>query len=63
MDFFTDRGDLFTWGWNNYGQLGLGHTHSRDQPHRVELDQRAVGVYAGDWTTVVRVEKLYGDAQ
>ncbi|XP_040267199.1 RCC1 domain-containing protein 1 isoform X3 [Bufo bufo] len=30
-------GELYTWGWGKYGQLGHGDTKTRDQPKRVEF--------------------------
>ncbi|MEE6503436.1 hypothetical protein FKM82_004825 [Ascaphus truei] len=32
----TRAGDLYTWGWGKYGQLGHGDTRSLDQPKLVE---------------------------
>ncbi|XP_073526626.1 RCC1 domain-containing protein 1-like [Phyllobates terribilis] len=33
----TRFGELFTWGWGKYGQLGHGDTKNLDQPKRVEF--------------------------
>ncbi|KAM4013064.1 RCC1 domain-containing protein 1 isoform 2-T2 [Anomaloglossus baeobatrachus] len=33
----TRSGELFTWGWGKYGQLGHGDTGNLDQPKRVEF--------------------------
>ncbi|CAJ0919726.1 unnamed protein product, partial [Ranitomeya imitator] len=33
----TRSGELFTWGWGKYGQLGHGDTKNLDQPKRVEF--------------------------
>ncbi|KAM4749021.1 RCC1 domain-containing protein 1 [Rhinophrynus dorsalis] len=32
----TRSGELYTWGWGKYGQLGHGDTHSLDQPKLVK---------------------------
>lgn len=34
----TDSGDLFTWGFNIYGQLGLGDKKTRWKPEQVNKD-------------------------
>jgi alpha-tubulin suppressor-like RCC1 family protein len=31
----TRSGALYTWGLNNEGQLGLGHTRNESRPHEV----------------------------
>lgn len=53
----TRAGDLYTWGWGKYGQLGHGDTTSRDWPCRVEyfVDKQlqAVAVSCGPWNTYV----------
>ncbi|XP_075700920.1 RCC1 domain-containing protein 1 isoform X2 [Rhinoderma darwinii] len=33
----TRCGELYTWGWGKYGQLGHGDTKNLDQPKRVEF--------------------------
>ncbi|XP_035868240.1 RCC1 domain-containing protein 1 isoform X2 [Phyllostomus discolor] len=53
----TRAGELYTWGWGKYGQLGHGDTTSRDWPCRVEyfVDKQlqAVAVSCGPWNTYV----------
>ncbi|KAM5291210.1 RCC1 domain-containing protein 1 isoform 2-T2 [Glossophaga mutica] len=53
----TRAGELYTWGWGKYGQLGHGDTTSWDRPCRVEyfVDQQlqAVAVSCGPWNTYV----------
>ncbi|XP_072656420.1 RCC1 domain-containing protein 1 isoform X2 [Canis lupus baileyi] len=58
----TGTGELYTWGWGKYGQLGHKDTTSLDRPCRVEyfvdkqLQVRAVS--CGPWNTYVyAVEK------
>src|SRR5699024_10911370 len=33
----SDDGDVYAWGRNTYGQLGLGHTYNVSKPTRVGL--------------------------
>lgn len=55
-----EDGVVLTWGWNDYGQLGLGDTRSRDSPCVVELfrkyNMRVTNVFAGWWNTVFITE-------
>ncbi|NWV81502.1 RCCD1 protein, partial [Dasyornis broadbenti] len=55
----TRGGELYTWGWGKYGQLGHGDNTSSDQARRVEhlvaKGLRAEDVVCGPWTTYVRV--------
>ncbi|XP_061855561.1 RCC1 domain-containing protein 1 [Colius striatus] len=55
----TRGGELYTWGWGKYGQLGHGDTASSDQPRRVEYlvaeGLRAEEVVCGPWTTYICV--------
>jgi alpha-tubulin suppressor-like RCC1 family protein len=34
----TENGDIYTWGFNIYGQLGLGDKSTRWTPQRVKHD-------------------------
>uniref|UniRef100_M4DED9 RCC1-like domain-containing protein n=1 Tax=Brassica campestris TaxID=3711 RepID=M4DED9_BRACM len=50
----TDDGQLLCWGWNKYGQLGLGDTIDRNIPTQVELDGcRLRKVACGWWHTLL----------
>ena len=42
-----DDGTLWAWGYNNFGQLGLGDTASRNVPTQVGSDSDWVSVIAG----------------
>ncbi|KAM0894961.1 hypothetical protein ACQ4PT_024124 [Festuca glaucescens] len=55
----TDSGALFTWGWGEHGQLGLGDTCDQVVPQRVNLGGRSsgssvssLGVYCGSGFTI-----------
>ncbi|XP_009278730.1 PREDICTED: RCC1 domain-containing protein 1 [Aptenodytes forsteri] len=55
----TRGGELYTWGWGKYGQLGHEDNASSDQPRRVEYlvaeGLQAEEVVCGPWTTYVCV--------
>ncbi|OXB77575.1 UNVERIFIED_CONTAM: hypothetical protein H355_002884 [Colinus virginianus] len=55
----TRGGELYTWGWGKYGQLGHGGRASSDCPQRVEQlwaeGLRAQEVVCGPWNTYVCV--------
>lgn len=57
----TTTGDLYTWGWGDYGQLGHQTLISSDEPQRVELfkeqQMRVVDVVCGAWNTFASVVK------
>jgi len=49
---------LWAFGWNKYGQLGLGHNTSKDAPEKMVMPRLNKGrkikmVKAGDWGTAV----------
>lgn len=53
----TCAGDLYTWGWGDYGQLGHGAPQSSDQPLHVEYFTKeglcVLDVVCGSWNTFV----------
>ncbi|XP_053933174.1 RCC1 domain-containing protein 1 isoform X2 [Cuculus canorus] len=55
----TRGGELYTWGWGKYGQLGHEDDASSDQPRRVQFlvteGLWAEEVVCGPWTTYVCV--------
>ncbi|KAJ7950266.1 Ultraviolet-B receptor UVR8 [Quillaja saponaria] len=55
----TEDGQLFTWGWNKYGQLGLGDSVDRNIPCQVSIgDCLPIDVACGWWHTLVLTEPL-----
>ncbi|XP_071359187.1 RCC1 domain-containing protein 1-like [Trachinotus anak] len=57
----TTTGDLYTWGWGEYGQLGHQALISSDEPQRVEFfreqQMRVIDVVCGTWNTFAAVVK------
>ncbi|XP_029008853.1 RCC1 domain-containing protein 1-like isoform X2 [Betta splendens] len=57
----TSAGDLYTWGWGEYGQLGHQNVMSSDEPQRVEFfreqQQRVTDIVCGAWNTFAAVIK------
>ena len=56
----TKSNQLWTFGWNKYGQLGLGHNHSRDAPEKINIPKSIAGktlkmLRCGDWGTAIVV--------
>lgn len=37
----TDKGEVYSWGKNNYGQLGLGHTNNENKPKLIQFPNNA----------------------
>ncbi|KAM0922782.1 hypothetical protein ACQ4PT_005953 [Festuca glaucescens] len=53
----TDEGEVFCWGWNKYGQLGLGDSMDRNVPCIVPVEAyRPLNVSCGWWHTLVLAE-------
>ncbi|XP_042328583.1 RCC1 domain-containing protein 1 isoform X2 [Sceloporus undulatus] len=61
----TRTGDLYTWGWGQYGQLGHGDTASSDRPRKVgcfaDWDLCVVDVTCGPWATYVQADRRTTD--
>eukprot|EP01130_Rhizamoeba_saxonica_P000193 TRINITY_DN10187_c0_g1_i1.p1 TRINITY_DN10187_c0_g1~~TRINITY_DN10187_c0_g1_i1.p1 ORF type:complete len:442 (+),score=133.12 TRINITY_DN10187_c0_g1_i1:49-1326(+) len=56
------NGDLFAFGGNEYGQLGIGGTSDHEkEPQQVEIGEEVVQVAAGEWHSVALTAsgKLY----
>jgi alpha-tubulin suppressor-like RCC1 family protein len=53
----TGSGKIFAWGWNKYGQLGLGDSNNRDLPVQVTMNDggRAASIACGWWHTLASV--------
>ncbi|KAL0333258.1 UNVERIFIED_CONTAM: Ultraviolet-B receptor UVR8 [Sesamum angustifolium] len=55
----TEDGKIFCWGWNKYGQLGLGDTVDRNIPAQVLLkDYMPKNVACGWWHTLSLCEPI-----
>ncbi|XP_022744996.1 ultraviolet-B receptor UVR8-like isoform X3 [Durio zibethinus] len=53
----TDDGQVLSWGWNKYGQLGLGDTMDRNIPAQVAIDGcLPKNVACGWWHTLLLAE-------
>jgi alpha-tubulin suppressor-like RCC1 family protein len=49
----TNYGSLYQWGNNEYSQLGLGDTHNRHVPTKVDLPDPVVDIATGWFHTIV----------
>ncbi|KAK0584840.1 hypothetical protein LWI29_019532 [Acer saccharum] len=55
----TDDGQVLSWGWNKYGQLGLGDSIDRNIPSQVPIEGcLPKNVECGWWHTLLLAEKL-----
>ncbi|KAH0620167.1 hypothetical protein JD844_014800 [Phrynosoma platyrhinos] len=61
----TRAGDLYTWGWGQYGQLGHGDAASSDRPRKVgcfaDWNLCVVDVTCGPWATYAQTERRTTD--
>ncbi|XP_004503906.1 ultraviolet-B receptor UVR8-like isoform X2 [Cicer arietinum] len=57
----TEDGDLYGWGWGQYGNLGLGDTNNRSIPEKVTVDhgEKIVMVSCG-WRHTISVSSSGG---
>ena len=51
----TQTGQVFSWGWNKYGQLGLGTMENQHLPQAVAVDGVVVEVACGWWHSLLMV--------
>ena len=50
----TEDGQLYTWGWNEYSQLGNGQAGGMSVlPSAVKLSDRVLFVYCEHWNTII----------
>nr|GMC99643.1 ultraviolet-B receptor UVR8-like isoform X2 [Ipomoea batatas] len=55
----TEDAKVYSWGWNKYGQLGLGDTIDRNIPAQVPLDDYTLkNIACGWWHTLLLAETL-----
>ncbi|KAG8649356.1 ultraviolet-B receptor UVR8 isoform X3 [Manihot esculenta] len=53
----TEDGQVYSWGWNKYGQLGLGDSIDRNIPSRVPIEGcQPKNVECGWWHTLLLAE-------
>ncbi|MEW5317488.1 MAG: hypothetical protein WDW38_008779 [Sanguina aurantia] len=56
----SDTGDVYAWGWNDSGQLGLGHTQSANAPQLVEaLTDTVIKVSCGGRHSIALTETRF----
>ncbi len=46
-------GTVWSWGANNNGQLGLGTTENKNEPHQVEVEEEIIDISAGEGHTLL----------
>ncbi len=44
---FPDKGELYTWGWNSDGQLGLDDTEDRTTPTVIPMEHKTKLIACG----------------
>ena len=51
----TQDGDVYSWGYDNYGQLGIGRHSTENSPVKVSgtngFEARVISVACGGWTS------------
>ena len=50
------QGEAYSWGWNKYGQLGLGDTEQRRMPQCVHVGGIVADVACGWWHSTLLVK-------
>jgi RCC1 and BTB domain-containing protein len=49
---YLDSGDVFTWGYNQNGQLGIGNNIQQNTPQKVSSLKHIVSIGCGGFFTV-----------
>ena len=49
----SNQGEVFAWGWNKYGQLGLGDTSNRVLPQQLNTEACVFDFECGWWHSVL----------
>ncbi|KAL3157799.1 hypothetical protein ABBQ32_012223 [Trebouxia sp. C0010 RCD-2024] len=52
----STAGRAFVWGWNKYGQLGVGNIDNQVLPHDVHMDGSIVDVACGWWHSMLMLK-------
>ena len=57
-----EDGSLYAWGYNSWGQLGVGDNENRNTPAKVNLNGKVVDIYSADGSYLALMEdgSLYG---
>jgi alpha-tubulin suppressor-like RCC1 family protein len=48
-----DDGSVYSFGWNKYGQLGLGHTSNQAEPQQVKLPGKSTFAACGEGHSII----------
>lgn len=59
----SKTGLAYAWGWNKYGQLGVGSCTSQTLPQAVCRDNNVVDVACGWWHSMLLVRNVVQEAQ
>jgi alpha-tubulin suppressor-like RCC1 family protein len=47
----TEKGDVYSWGFNKYGQLGIGNTKNQNHPIRIDIKTQ-------DFASIEKIEMI-----
>ena len=53
LDCFQADGDVYVWGGNGEGQLGIGDEDQAHEPRKLQLNERAVCISCGYYHTAI----------
>lgn len=55
----NSEGEVYSWGWNKYGQLGYGSAEANDRPKKVDISGRKKvdRIFAGHWNSLFQTQE------
>ena len=58
-NYFEENGQIYSWGYNQYGQLGLGKTTNKELiPSIISIEDKIISIGCGSFHSIVLSSKF-----